>query len=89
MSDSHLIWLEAIGNLLDALFVELFEVDGYLIARFDLVQHVRIEFPMDSPEAQILKDKLTDDLQGKRVLIMRQGNETEPLRVAAKTQQEA
>ena len=89
MSDTYLIWLDTIGKLLDALFVELYESDGYVIAKLDILQHVRIEFPIDSPEARILKDKLRDQLKGQRVIIYRLDDDDEPLRVAIKTQQEA
>ena len=88
MSEAQLIGLNVIGTLLDALFVRLYEADGYVIAKFDILQHVKMEFPVDSPEAQILKDRLTDDLQGQRVIICRVDDEEKFFRIAVKNPRE-
>ena len=74
-------------DLLDSQFEELIEDDHYTRAEFKIVERVYIEYPNDSAEALALRANLTNDLQGKRILIYRTDNEV-PFRISQKSSRE-
>ena len=86
MNNEQKIFLDEPGQLLDGLFSEICEKDGFLQVRFELIENVVLEYPLDSREAIKLREKLTDEVRGWRVIVFRHDDPNEPLRVAIKTQ---
>lgn len=81
---SQKIHLDKEGDVFDGIHRELTENDANLTARFRIIEDVEIVVPVDSPEGKILKEKLTDDLRGKRILVYKTDTPSTPLIVAEK-----
>ena len=87
MNKKRIIYLDKPFELVDGLFEQLDETDGNLTVRIRFVEDCELIYPVDSPEARILREKLTGELKGERVIICRLDGEDEPLRVAIKREE--
>lgn len=78
------IFLDKEGDSLDGIFKKLTENAGNLSAEFRFIEEVEIVVPADSQEAKILKEKLTDDFRGRRILVYKTDDPKKPLIVVEK-----
>ena len=78
------IFLDKPFEVVDGEFEKLDEDDDEVTVKLQFVEKVKISFPAGSTEAQLLKEKLTKELEGTRIIICRLDREDEPIRVAVK-----
>ena len=81
---TEVVWLRK-GQMLDGtlVFVEEKE-DGFVEVVVEVVKRYRMEHHVDSPEGQALKEKIKEDMIGKRVGVYNYGMGDDPVKVAVR-----